>query len=164
VHARGLLVLAALAVSPAAHAEPGATVGGTVLGRLSISRGPFAGGAAWAALTAWDRLHVGARASLATGQNLTVGEVLGEVGVWIHPSQRMSALFAWRLGDGYMKIDNDAVGGVRLHTFTVEAVAELAFAVSPRIELRVAPLVVTGHYRHLFQVELGAELGVGVRL
>jgi hypothetical protein len=128
--------------------------------RTALSYGPYAGGSAWFAGRWRDRFHAGVRASGGALGGVRFVQEMAEAGVWLHASRSVDVLLGWRTGHAYLEIDVRDGRPITVHAFAIEPVAELAFRISRRVDVRVAPLHVTGYYVGLWQAAFGPEVGV----
>lgn len=161
---------AALAVAAAAHVAaadpaPPYAVGVELGARLTIlagddvlERAVISGARTWD-----DRWEVGVRATydVGTGENgdIRIPAIEGEVGMWLHPSPQIDVLLGWRAGYASLRL-----GAVDVRAAVVETAMEMAYHWRPRLELRIAPALVTGYRSGLWQITIGPELGVAWRL
>jgi hypothetical protein len=157
-------VLLAAAIPSVARADPQLGAGAQTMGRIAIPGSAFAGAGLWGGATWWDRLQLGVRVGAAAGSGVSFADALGEAGMWIHPSRTLDVLFAWRVGMAWAQVSNGAGGRSSVSGLAVEPTVEFAFHVTSRIDVRVAPLVMTAYREHVWQATLGADLGIGVRL
>jgi hypothetical protein len=106
----------------------------------------------------WDRLEVGLRVGVGAMPSFLAAEQSAEVGLWLYPSRSLRLLVGWRLGHVYLR-DGDGGGIVRAHAAIVESFAEIEFKLG-KVNLRVAPMVLTGYRAGTWLLAVGPELGV----
>ena len=157
-------VLAAALATPA-FADDGPTASlsvaasqrlGPVPEELSFERVDTAIGKTW-----WHRLHLGVDAAVGTGGNASSFEqVMLDAGLWLHASERIDVLSAWRVGYAHFSIFDMPVGAK-----VIEAVpAEFRVRIRDSLDVRFAPVVATNYFAGVWSLFAGPELGLVWRL
>lgn len=119
--------------------------GDDVLGRVAIT-----------ASRRWqNRWHTAVGIEIDQGAGLTFEQFAGEVGIWLHASNRIDMLLGWRTG--YASMD---FVFARINALELEPVAELAYHLTPKVDLRFAPAAVSIYRSGMWQVVAGPELGL----
>src|SRR5688572_11229391 len=157
---RAAIVTALALAASSASADARLSAGGTLQSRFAPTFGPYVAGSVWGAARWWDRLHTGLRASIGAGGGVGLLEETGEIGLWLYPSPKVGLLLAWRAGHAYLRITGRGAGPIAVHAFALAPVVELAVHVTPALDVRVMPLVVSGYYANLWQITGGPEIGV----
>ena len=106
-----------------------------------------------------DRWQTGVRLAYELGSGMpgdvSIAEVSGEVGMWLHLSPRLDLLLGWRAGYASLSL-----GDIGVRALVIENATELSYHWRPRLEIRFAPAVVTGYRSGLWQVTFGSEVGL----
>jgi hypothetical protein len=111
-------------------------------------------------VTIWNRVHVGIGAGIGTGGNASwFAEGFGELGMWLHPSEKLDLLLAWRLGRAHF-----AIFDMPVNATMGTPVIELRYRLRPRLAIVVEPFETTGYYHGLWEIVIGPQLGVAVPL
>ena len=108
------------------------------------------------------RLDVELAVRVGRGQDLRVFEQTVRVGLLLHPRPKMDVLLAWRAGRALFRLDLPA-RPVYVNAWTVAAVAEIKYFVSPRLELRLAPGIPIGYWNEIWGAVGGIEAGMAWR-
>lgn len=157
------LVIALLFMSNLVHAEPrphalGVTAGARFMQGSTYPELAISGSRRW-----WDRLHLGGRVTVGRGLIATVTREMVELGVVLHPSQRLDVLLAWRVGHAYHRVMFPSGTMIPVHAAVLEPVLELAFRIGAATELRVVPFSIAAHNTGMWLYVFGAELAVARR-
>jgi len=110
----------------------------------------------------WDRLELGLASAADLGSHLTGVEASLRGGVLLHLPRRLEVLLAWRLGYAGFRVSMPAT---RFWTGSLLAslAGELRVALPRGLQLRFAPLVVTGYWNQLWGAVLEPTLAIAWR-
>jgi hypothetical protein len=153
---RWVVLVIVLASAPAA-AEPPYNVSADLGPRLGTTA-IYPRASATIARQWWNRMHVGVRIGVGANPSVLAAEQSGEVGLWLHPSRSTRLLLGWRVGHVYLR-DSEGGGIVKAHALIIESFAEIELELG-KIDLRIAPMVITGYRSGTWLFSVGPEVGV----
>jgi len=156
---RVLVLVIVLASAPAAAEHRPYELSADVGPRLGTNQ-IFPRATATIARVWWDRLHVGLRLGIGATPTFLETEQTGELGLWLYPSQSTRLLLGWRVGHSYLR-DTNGGGIAETEALIVESFAQIELVLG-RLDLRVAPMVITGYRSSTWLLSIGPEIGVSM--